>query len=196
MQQIAEQQAKQLAQTLAAQQQQQFARQQKVMMETLKANLSKHFPTVNTNITTQDITPTLGQVETSITYTTSVPNVAQTPTSGPRWQPPTVNVVENDTEMTITCSLPQYSLDNIGVTLLDDGNLSLSGAQEVQEIPMVAGQPGTPCNCRRQFKRIVNLPANVQRSDVDANFENDVLRVVVHKPKAVPQQGPRHIEVQ
>ncbi len=103
-----------------------------------------------------------------------------------------MNVSETDKEIRITAELPGVSEQDIDVSLDNDmltirGEKKFERKDEKENFHFVERSYGT-------FQRSLRLPFPVDPGQVQANFENGVLTVVL--PKAEQQQRSRRIQVQ
>ena len=103
---------------------------------------------------------------------------------------PAMDVVEGDKEFTIRVDLPGLKADDLKVEV-QDGLLTISGA-----VGDTIEKEGDRYHYRERsygaFQRSVRLPNTVDHNNVEANFENGVLNVVLPK---LPQAQPKQITV-
>ena len=94
---------------------------------------------------------------------------------------PSVDVYENEKNITIQAELPGMDEKDINLSL-HQNVLTISGKKESEE-----EEKGKNYYRRErsygQFKRSIGLPEGVDEGDIDARYEKGVLKVVVNKPK-------------
>ncbi len=101
---------------------------------------------------------------------------------------PSVDVHENDTEITLRAELPGMSQDDVELTL-DKGRLTIQGEKRLE-------REDTDGDYRRiessygSFYRSFPLPESVDQDAIDARFENGVLYVTLPK---VEEAKPKRI---
>eukprot|EP00178_Gracilaria_changii_P013796 TRINITY_DN3887_c0_g1_i1.p1 TRINITY_DN3887_c0_g1~~TRINITY_DN3887_c0_g1_i1.p1 ORF type:complete len:191 (+),score=11.83 TRINITY_DN3887_c0_g1_i1:45-617(+) len=184
-----------MAATTATIHQQILEEQQRRMRESLQQNFRSmhvdpaladrlndqlnHNRTVKTTVGSK---PVIGAIETSVVCSLTDPCSPKTPG---QWHPPVMSVEEDsERQLVVSCPLPGYSKKNIGLKLLEEGELCLSATQETQEAPLSrSGVRGLPIKCQRQFKQIINVPKTTVPSDIDAEMMNSVLFITVNKWK-------------
>ncbi len=104
---------------------------------------------------------------------------------------PAVDVREDDSEITIECELPGLRAENVTVDV-DNGVLSITGEKREERTDEEEGRYHLIERSYGKFYRSFQLPAGVDEEQIDADFENGVLRV--HIPKAALPQ-PKRIRV-
>lgn len=106
-----------------------------------------------------------------------------------RFAPP-VNMTETEGEVEITVELPGLKPEEVKVEM-HEGRLFISG--EKKEEHEEKGKMFHRVERRYgEFRRSVPLPTRVKEENVEARFENGLLRVTLAK---VEEAKPRHIEV-
>ena len=111
---------------------------------------------------------------------------------GGNFVPAQINVAETDDEYRITAELPGLSRDDVEV-FLDDDLLTIRGEKrfarndDKENYHLVECSYGT-------VQRSLRLPVAVEPQQVQAKFENGLLRITLPKSKA--QQRALRIEVQ
>ena len=103
---------------------------------------------------------------------------------------PAMDVIENDTSITVRVDLPGLSPDNVNVELQND-MLTISGEMG-DTIEKENDRYHYRERRRGSFRRSLRLPQTLDTSKVDASFENGVLTVVLPK---LPEAQPKQIEV-
>jgi HSP20 family protein len=103
---------------------------------------------------------------------------------------PAVDLLENETHITIKAELPGVDKDKIAVSV-NDGVLHLSGERSDEALQE------TERAYRRErvfgrFARAFSLPAEVDAEQISADYRDGVLTIVVPKPE---KQRPRRITV-
>lgn len=113
-----------------------------------------------------------------------------------RWQPSTnwglsLDVAENDEAFVVTASVPGVNPDDIEITI-SDNILTIKGEFKADE---TVEEEKYHIRERRygSFGRSLTLPVAVNADEVDAQYENGVLRLEVPKAEEVK---PRRIEIQ
>jgi HSP20 family protein len=103
---------------------------------------------------------------------------------------PTVDIAENDAELTIRAELPGIDPGDVNVSI-SDNLLTISG--EKREEKEEKGEKYYHCERRfGSFTRSIELPTSVDTGKILAEQENGVL--TIHAPKLASAK-PRHIEV-
>ena len=93
---------------------------------------------------------------------------------------PSMDVVESDNALEITTELPGVSDQDVEVTIVDN-TLTISGEKKAEkeeekgDYRMVERSYGS-------FKRSLRLPFEVSADEIDAQFKDGVLKVVLPKP--------------
>jgi len=103
---------------------------------------------------------------------------------------PAMNVWMNDEGVVVTAELPGCSPDNIDVTVVGD-TLTVKGSRSEEELPEGAVYHRRERACG-SFSRAFTLPFEIEASDVDATFEQGVLRITLPRAEA---DKPRRIQV-
>ncbi len=104
---------------------------------------------------------------------------------------PAVDVREDENEITIECELAGMRPENVTVDV-DNSVLSITGEKREERTDEEEGRYHIVERSYGKFYRSFQLPAGVDEEQIQADFENGVLRV--HIPKAALPQ-PRRIEV-
>jgi HSP20 family protein len=114
---------------------------------------------------------------------------AQTDTTRPMLRP-AMDVIEGEKDLTIRVDLPGLSSDDVNVEI-DDNTLTVSG-----EVGDTIEQEGERYHYRERhygaFQRSMRLPNTLNIDEIEANFENGVLNIVIPK---LPQAQPKQIEI-
>ena len=106
-----------------------------------------------------------------------------------RFAPP-VNMTETEGEVEVTVELPGLKPEEVKVEM-HEGRLYISG--EKKEEHEEKGKTFHRVERRYgEFRRVVPLPTRVKEENVEARFENGLLKVTLAK---VEEAKPRHIEV-
>jgi HSP20 family protein len=116
-----------------------------------------------------------------LTTTTTRP-AAVAATTATRWAP-RLDVRETDKSFVVHAELPGCNREDIKLSVVDNNRLVLEGHKRTQ-----AKQKGESWVRRERFEgsfyRTLLLPQGVEAGQVQANYENGVLEVVVPKPQA------------
>jgi len=105
---------------------------------------------------------------------------------------PAVNVVEEDSNFVLEIAAPGKQKDDFAIAL--DGHV-LNVSSEVEE----EHESESKNYMRKEysynsFKRSFTLPDNVKEDDIEANYENGILKVIL--PKKEPKQhSPKRISI-
>ena len=96
---------------------------------------------------------------------------------------PSMDVVENDNALEITTELPGVSNDDVEVTIVDNtltirGEKKAEKKEEKDDYRMVERSYGS-------FKRSLRLPFEVSADQIDAQFKDGILKVVLPKPPEI-----------
>jgi HSP20 family protein len=103
---------------------------------------------------------------------------------------PAMDVIENDTNLTLRMDLPGVRPDDVHVevennTLTINGEISETREEKDQRYHYRERRYG-------KFQRSLNLPNTLDTNKVEANFENGVLNVAIPK---LPQAHPKQISI-
>lgn len=104
---------------------------------------------------------------------------------------PAMDVTETDKELRVTAELPGVSEKDIDISLNDD-LLTLRAEKKQERTEEREGMHITERSFGT-FQRSLRLPYQVNADQVQARFENGVLRITM--PKAAPQERNRRIQV-
>jgi HSP20 family protein len=103
---------------------------------------------------------------------------------------PMVDIVETEKQFEVTVDLPGLKPEEVNVEL-KNGELWISGKREEEKEEK--GKTYHRIERRRgEFRRVLPLPTTIREEQVEAKFENGVLKIVV--PKSEESKG-KHIEV-
>ena len=103
---------------------------------------------------------------------------------------PPVNVYSGEDRLVVTAEVPGLSADDIDITVEGDA-LTIKGsrpAEELQENEKYHRRE----RGRGEFSRTLRLPFKVDASKTDAEYDQGVLTVVLHKPE---ESKPKKITV-
>ena len=94
-----------------------------------------------------------------------------------------MDVVENDNALEITTELPGVSNDDVEVTIVDNtltirGEKKAEKKEEKDDYRMVERSYGS-------FKRSLRLPFEVSADQIDAQFKDGILKVILPKPPEI-----------
>ncbi len=103
---------------------------------------------------------------------------------------PTVDVFQNETQITIKAELPGVDKDKIAVSV-QDGVLRLSGERS-EEATQETGGAYRRERVFGRFTRSFSLPAEVDAEKISADYRDGVLTIEVPKPE---KQRPRRITI-
>ena len=101
---------------------------------------------------------------------------------------PSVNVVENEGEMTLTAELPGVAPDEVDIEL-EANVLTIRGEKRVEHEEKAEGKFRIYERAYGTFVRSFTLPMTVNAEKIAAEFENGVL--TVHMPKTAEARGRR-----
>jgi HSP20 family protein len=120
------------------------------------------------------------------------PAPSQTAQQGAAMISAPVNVAETQDEYRVTAELPGLSSEDVEV-LLDEDVLTIRGERRFERRDDKESYHLIECSYGT-VQRSLRLPAPVDAQQVQANFENGLLRITLPKSKA--QERARRIEVQ
>jgi HSP20 family protein len=103
--------------------------------------------------------------------------------------PPSVDIVENDSGITLLADMPGVSKERLAIRV-DGDALTIEGSAEVQvpeQIELLHSEMRTP-----HFRRTFTLSRELDSAKIEASLRDGVLRM--HIPKA-EEAKPRRIEV-
>ncbi|MBE7411178.1 MAG: Hsp20/alpha crystallin family protein [Leptospiraceae bacterium] len=105
---------------------------------------------------------------------------------------PSVDIVENDKEITVKAELPGLDAKNVEVSHTDD-SLTIQGEKKEEkktdkdEYHLLESAYGS-------FKRVIGLPQTVDLSKLEAHFQNGILTIKVPK-KADAQKASKKVDI-
>ena len=106
---------------------------------------------------------------------------------------PRVDVVENGDTYCVTTDLPGVDKDDIELTI-DGGVLTIKATSESESKEEKDGQIIRQERYSGQYLRRFDLGSNVSDKDIDAHFENGVLKITAKKIQAKTSE-PKKIKV-
>lgn len=107
---------------------------------------------------------------------------------------PAMNVKEKDKDIEVEMAAPGLSKEDFKITL-DEGILTVSAEKEQKEEEKKEGYMRKEFNYS-SFTRSVRLPENVDEDkDVQAKYENGVLKMILHKKEGKELKKPKSIKV-
>jgi HSP20 family protein len=96
-----------------------------------------------------------------------------------------VDVAENDDEVTVTADLPGYDRDDIELAVRD-GRLTIRAERE-EETEEEDETYHRRERTHREVTRTLQLPADVEEGDASATYQNGVLTVTLPKAESGPE---------
>jgi HSP20 family protein len=111
------------------------------------------------------------------------------PASARPWSP-SVDIAENENELTLTADLPGVKMDDLDIKI-EEGGLTLSGSRKFEN----EEKKGNYHRIERaygSFHRAFSLPDTIDADKVQARFDNGVLKVTLPKKEVAK---PRSIKV-
>jgi HSP20 family protein len=106
---------------------------------------------------------------------------------------PSIDVTESDKDIVITAEMPGLERNDVEITI-DDDVLTIRGEKKVE--PTADGDKGKNYQVSERsygvFVRVLQLPAGIDPSQVEATMSNGVLRITIPKPA---RSQPKKIEV-
>lgn len=107
---------------------------------------------------------------------------------------PAMNVKEMDKDIQVEMAAPGLAKEDFKITL-DDGILTISAEKEQKEEEKREGYMRKEFSYN-SFSRSVRLPENVdENKDVQAKYENGVLKLMLHKKEGMETKKPKTIKV-
>ena len=103
---------------------------------------------------------------------------------------PTVDLVESENQFEVTVDLPGLKPEEVEVEL-KDGALWIAGKRE-EEMEEKGKTYHRVERRHGEFRRVVPLPTPVQAGEIEAKFENGVLKIVAPKSE---EAKAKHVEV-
>lgn len=101
-----------------------------------------------------------------------------------QWHP-RIDLTENDKEIVVEADIPGMEKKDIQVSL-NGRHLTLSGEKQQEKKETKKGRYLME-RCYGAFNRVIELPANVEPSKINATYKNGVLKVTM--PKTKEHQG-------
>jgi HSP20 family protein len=95
-----------------------------------------------------------------------------------------IDVMENDKDYQVVADLPGIKKDNINISV-DDNELVIEAKQDEKK----EEKKGSYYRCERysgNYRRSILLSENVDRSNIDAKFEDGVLEITLPKKEPTP----------
>jgi HSP20 family protein len=111
------------------------------------------------------------------------------PASARPWSP-SVDIAENESELTLTADLPGVKMDDLDLKI-EDSVLTLSGSRKFEAEEKKGGYHRIE-RAYGTFRRAFTLPETVEAEHVAARFDNGVLKVTLPKKELAK---PRSIKV-
>jgi len=105
-----------------------------------------------------------------------------------KWNPP-VDLSETNDAYLLTAELPGVKKEDIKLTI-QENNLILSGEKRRRD--ELDDYYRTEC-CYGKFQRSIELPGEIDREKITANFNNGVLQIEIAKKE---QSKTRHIKIE
>jgi HSP20 family protein len=103
---------------------------------------------------------------------------------------PTTDLVETENQFEVTVDLPGLKPEEV-VVELKNGDLWISGKREEEKEEK--GKTYHRVERRHgEFHRVLPLPSTIKEENIEAKFENGVLRIIVPKSE---EAKTKHIEV-
>lgn len=106
---------------------------------------------------------------------------------------PTANVAETPKEYKVELAAPGLDRKDFKVEI-DNGTLTISAEKEEEKKEKDGGYSRREYSFN-SFSRSFALPDNVRDNNIDAKYENGVLRIVIPKEKETPVKVARKVEV-
>ena len=97
-----------------------------------------------------------------------------------------MDIVEKMDEFVLTANTPGIKKDNIKI-LVDGKDLIIEATREQEK----RGERETRCCCERylgDYRRVFSLPDNWDIENINATYEDGVLRLIVPKKKVKPEK--------
>ena len=106
---------------------------------------------------------------------------------------PAVNVKENDKAFEVELAAPGFNKNDFDISV-DDGVLTVSGISKREDEKKEGNYT------RREFgyssfSRSFNLPANTSEEDIQAKYEEGVLKLIIAKKNIATAKPKRSIEI-
>lgn len=106
---------------------------------------------------------------------------------------PSIDIAENDKELTVTADLPGVTENDVDVTLSDD-ILTIKGEKKAEREEKDKNYYMSE-RTFGSFERSFRLPESVDQSKVAAKFENGVLTVRIPKRAGATKSGAKKIDI-
>ncbi len=103
---------------------------------------------------------------------------------------PPLNLWENDDNLYMEAELPGFEMDDLEIYVTGGNQLSISGEREQPKLE--GGAWHRQERAYGKFRRMFELPCDVDADDVSANFSGGILTLTMPKSEEVK---PRRIEV-
>jgi len=99
--------------------------------------------------------------------------------NGPRGLAPSVDVIENDNEVTVKAELPGFNPNDVDIRV--EGNILTIHGEVKQESEKQEGQYHVRERRQSSFHRSIPLPVEVNADQAKAEFDNGVLTLTLPK---------------
>jgi len=106
---------------------------------------------------------------------------------------PKVDVIDEETQVTIQAEVPGLSKDQVSVEL-EDGVLRIKGEKR-EDVNDKSKKYVHRELKHSSFCRSFSVGNNIDKDSVDAKFENGILNVTLKKIAPTPKQEPKKIEI-
>ncbi|HET6542623.1 MAG TPA: Hsp20/alpha crystallin family protein [Chryseolinea sp.] len=106
---------------------------------------------------------------------------------------PAVNVKENDKAFEVELAAPGFDRNDFDISV-DDGVLTVSGINK-REDEKKGGNYTRREFGYSSFSRSFNLPANTSEEDIQAKYEEGVLKLIIAKKNIATAKPKRSIEI-
>ncbi len=110
----------------------------------------------------------------------------------PIFRIPLANITENNNTFSISLELPGMEKDNIQINLIED-RLEIKGEKK-EEREEKAGSYIRKEYSTSTYHRVFKIPENTTEADLDATYDNGVLKIVLTKKKLEDKEA-KSIEI-
>ena len=112
---------------------------------------------------------------------------------GPSFSP-ALNFLEADNKYTASLELPGMDQKDIDMSISEDNILTITGEKKSE----TKNEGDNYCvrECRYgSFRREIPLPMNIKKDDIEATFEQGVLKLILPKIEVEKTKEPKKIEI-
>lgn len=113
---------------------------------------------------------------------------------------PAVNIIENDKEYKVEVAAPGITKESLKIKVRDDNYLVIFMNKKDENEENSEKKEVREKYLRREFSyahfnQVLALPENVDKDNLDAKWDNGVLRITLPKKDVVREEGAKEVEI-